>query len=193
MSLFILCFFFNDTATTDIYTDLHMLSRPDAFPIYFQAFIIEASGKRILVDPCIGNGKERDIPAFNKLNGPFLKRLEAAGLPRESIDYVLCTHLHLDHCGGNTMLVDGAWVPTFPNARYIFAKTEFEHLRTDDHRDSIAVMADSITPILAAGLALFVASNHVIVDEGRIESTPGHTPGHFAIRVSSEGQEAVIT
>lgn len=161
--------------------------------LHFQAFIIEASGKRILVDPCIGNGKERDIPAFNKLNGPFLKRLEAAGLPRESIDYVLCTHLHLDHCGGNTMLVDGAWVPTFPNARYIFAKTEFEHLRTDDHRDSIAVMADSITPILDAGLALFVDSNHVIVDEVRLESTPGHTPGHCAIVVSSEGQEAVIT
>src|SRR3546814_17946754 len=91
------------------------------------------------------------------------------------------------------MLVDGAWVPTFPNARYIFAKTEFEHLRTDDHRDSIAVMADSITPILDAGLALFVDSNHVIVDEVRLESTPGHTPGHCAIVVSSEGQEAVIT
>src|SRR3546814_11095320 len=88
--------------------------------LHFQAFIIEASGKRILVDPCIGNGKERDIPAFNKLNGPFLKRLEAAGLPRESIDYVLCTHLHLDHRGGNTMLLDGAWVPTFPTAPIIF-------------------------------------------------------------------------
>src|SRR3546814_17335348 len=108
--------------------------------LHFQAFIIEASGKRILVDPCIGNGKERDIPAFNKLNGPFLKRLAAAGLPRESIDYVLCTHLPLDHCGGTPMLVAGARVPTFPNARYTFPTTGFEHLFTDDHRDSNAAM-----------------------------------------------------
>lgn len=146
-----------------------------------------------MVDPCIGNDKPRSIPEFNKLDGPFLKRLEEAGFPRECIDYVLCTHLHLDHCGWNTMLVDGAWVPTFPNAQYIFAKAEYEHLKADDHGDSAAVLEDSIKPVIDAGLALFVDPDHAIVDEVRLEPTPGHTPGHCSVVISSEGNEAVIT
>lgn len=161
--------------------------------LHFQAFIIECGGKRIMVDPCIGNDKERSIDYFNKLDGPFLQRLEAAGFPRESIDYVLCTHLHLDHCGWNTMWVDEQWVPTFPNAQYIFAKAEYDHLTGDDHGDAAAVLADSIKPVIDAGLAIFVDPGHVIVPDVRLEPTPGHTPGHCSVVISSEGREAVIT
>src|SRR6202161_639314 len=101
------------------------------------ALVIEApdgtrTGRRILVDTCLGNDKEgRRIPTWNKLNLPFLADLAAAGFARESIDTVLCTHLHVDHVGWNTMLDGGKWVPTFANARYVFGKTEYEHLR--DH------------------------------------------------------------
>ena len=85
-----------------------------------QAFVIESQGRRIVVDTCAGNDKTRGNPAWNKMQGPFLEDLAAAGFPRESIDTVLCTHLHVDHVGWNTMLVDGRWVPTFPDARYLF-------------------------------------------------------------------------
>jgi glyoxylase-like metal-dependent hydrolase (beta-lactamase superfamily II) len=161
--------------------------------LHFQAFIIEAGGKRIMVDPCIGNDKKRSYEALSMLDGPFLKRLEEAGYPRESIDCVLCTHLHADHCGWNTMLVDGRWVPTFPNAEYLFAKAEYEHLQVDDHGDAPAVLDDSVRPIIEAGLAKFVDPGHFIVEEVRLEPTPGHTPGHCSIVISSDGQEALIT
>lgn len=161
--------------------------------LHFQAFVIEVSGKRIMVDPCTGNDKPRSIDFFNKLDGPFLARLAEAGHPRESIDFVLCTHLHLDHCGWNTMLVDGAWVPTFPNAKYIFAQSEYEHLQGDDHGDAPALLEDSIRPIIDAGLATFVEPGYTIVEGVSLEPTPGHTPGHCSVVISSEGAEAVIT
>ncbi len=161
--------------------------------IHFQAFIIEAGNKRIMVDPCIGNDKPRSLPVMNMLNSPFLEQLSKAGYPRESIDYVLCTHLHIDHCGWNTMLVDGKWVPTFPNARYFFARAEFEHLQADGQGDAPAVLNDSVRPIVDAGLAELVEPGHVIVEGIRLEPTPGHTPGHCSVSISSEGQEAIIT
>ena len=161
--------------------------------LHFQAFIIEASGKRIMVDPCIGNDKPRSHPLLNMLNNPFLETLDDAGYPRKSIDYVLCTHLHLDHCGWNTMLRDGKWVPTFPNARYLFAEAEFRHIQADMQGDAPALLADSVQPIFDAGLADLVAPNHIIVEGVHLEPTPGHTPGHCTIVISSEGQEALIT
>ena len=162
--------------------------------LHFQAFIIEAEGKRIMVDPCIGNDKPRAHPELNMLDTAFLERLTNAGFPRESIDFVLCTHLHVDHCGWNTMLVDGKWVPTFPNARYLFAKTEFEYAQTgqgDD--DAPAIYEDSVKPIFDAGLADLIDPGHVIVEGIRLEPTPGHTPGHCSVIISSQGQDAIIT
>lgn len=161
--------------------------------VNIQAMIIEAGGKRIMVDPCIGNEKPRSIEFFNMLQTPFLERLNAAGFPRETIDFVLCTHLHADHVGWNTILVDGKWVPTFPNARYLFARQEFEYAKVDTGTDAEATYADSIGPVVAAGLVDLVESNHVIVDGVRLEPSPGHTPGHCVIVVSSGGEEAVIT
>lgn len=161
--------------------------------LHFQAFIIEAGGKRIMVDPCIGNDKPRGHPLLNMLDNPFLARLERAGFPRESIDFVLCTHLHVDHCGWNTMLVDGKWVPTFPNARYLFAREEVTCAQADKTGDAEAIYEDSVKPIIEAGLADLVDPDHVIVDGVRLKPTPGHTPGHCSIMISSGGYEAIIT
>src|SRR5258706_2766083 len=118
------------------------------------ALVVESQGKKILVDTCLGNDKKRAIPDWNMMGGPFLQDLAAAGHPPESIDTVLCTHLHVDHVGWNTMLVEGKWLPTFPQARYLVGRVEFAHWQEQHERDDMAaVFADSVAPIYDAGLA----------------------------------------
>jgi glyoxylase-like metal-dependent hydrolase (beta-lactamase superfamily II) len=158
------------------------------------SFIVESGKRRIMVDTCVGNDKPRSIKAWSMLQGPFLEHLAEAGFPPESIDTVMCTHLHVDHVGWNTRLVNGKWVPTFPGARYLFGRKEWEHWSSEaaQHRDG-DVMGDSVRPIMDAGLAELVDVHHVLTPEVRLEPTPGHTPGHVSVRISSHGEEAVIT
>lgn len=156
-------------------------------------FVIESEGRCIVVDTCVGNDKERAIPMWHRLQGRFLDDMTEAGFPAESIDTVLCTHLHVDHVGWNTRLVDGHWTPTFPIARYLFGRLEWEHWsRTEDAGDR-QVMADSVRPVLDAGLAELVEMDHVLTGEVCLQPTPGHTPGHVSVRIVSQGQIAVIT
>ena len=157
------------------------------------ALVIETKGRRIVVDTCVGNDKDRNVEAWNRLSGPFLSDLAEAGFPPESIDYVLCTHLHVDHVGWNTRLVDGKWVATFPNARYLFAEKEWEHWSRQEPEHWGDVMGDSVRPIVDAGLADLVGETHRITDEVWLEPTPGHTPGHVSVRISSGGEDAIIT
>lgn len=158
------------------------------------ALVIETQGLRIMVDTCVGNDKERTTKAWAMRSGPFLKDLSAAGFPPESIDYVICTHLHVDHVGWNTMLVDGEWLPTFPNARYLFGRKEWEAWQADPQEEEFGpVMQDSVTPIVDAGLADLVDSNHRVNSEVWFEPTFGHTAGHISVRISSGGEDAVIT
>ena len=158
------------------------------------SFVIESGGRRIIVDTCVGNNKPRSIQSWNMLQGPFLEHLAEAGFPAESIDTVMCTHLHVDHVGWNTRLLEGKWVPTFPNARYLFGRREWEHWTSASaqHRDG-DVMGDSVKPIIDAGLAELVDMDHALTTEVRLEPTPGHTPGHVSVRISSRGAQAVIT
>jgi glyoxylase-like metal-dependent hydrolase (beta-lactamase superfamily II) len=159
-------------------------------------FVIETQGKRIVVDTCVGNDKKRQNPAWNQLNGTFLDDLKMAGFAPADIDFVLCTHLHVDHVGWNTRWADGAWVPTFDRARYLFARTEWEHwskTRTAAYGGGDDGMDDSVRPIVDAGLADLVETHHKITDEVWLEPTPGHTPGHVSVRIESKGQRAVIT
>jgi len=157
--------------------------------------IIEAGDRRIMVDTCLGNDKERGIPGWNMRHGPFLEDISAAGYPRESIDTVLCTHLHVDHVGWNTMWVDEKWVPTFPNARYLFGRTEWDHWSQEQNSQARGedIIGDSVQPIVDANLADLVDSDHKITDEIWLEPTPGHTPGHVSVRISSQGEDALIT
>jgi glyoxylase-like metal-dependent hydrolase (beta-lactamase superfamily II) len=158
------------------------------------AFVVESEGRRIVVDTCVGNDKPRTVQGWNQLQGPFLADLAASGYPPETIDTVLCTHMHVDHVGWNTRLVEGRWVPTFVNARYLFARKEWEHFASDHGEDRVGdVIGDSVRPILDAGLADLVEHDHQITSDVWLESTPGHTPGHVSVRIKSQGSEAVIT
>jgi glyoxylase-like metal-dependent hydrolase (beta-lactamase superfamily II) len=158
------------------------------------ALVLETPDHRIIVDTCLGNDKARSIPNWNMLQGPFLDDLSEAGYARETIDMVLCTHLHVDHVGWNTMLVDGNWVPTFPNARYLMGAKEYQYwTREADQGEYGDVMADSVLPVFDAGLVDLVDMKHQITDEIWLEPTPGHTPGHVSVHIKSRGEEALIT
>jgi len=150
----------------------------------------KTGGRRVVVDTCLGNDKEnRRIPTWNNLQTSFLVDLAAAGYPRETIDTVVCTHLHVDHVGWNTMLVDGRWVPTFPNARYLMGRVEHAHWTSQQDREEItAILADSVIPVWDAGLVDLVETDHRICDEISLVPTPGHTPGHVSVRIASQGE-----
>lgn len=160
-----------------------------------QTLVLETPTRRIVVDTGLGNDKQgRSVPVWNNRTTPFLQTLSAAGFPPESIDMVICTHLHVDHVGWNTRLVDGQWVPTFAKARYVFGRTEYQHWR--DHSeaaDETATFADSVQPIVAAGRADLVASDAAICDEITLIPTPGHSPGHVSLHIRSDGAEALLT
>ncbi|MCY4013734.1 MAG: MBL fold metallo-hydrolase [Gammaproteobacteria bacterium] len=169
----------------------HFMDDAGNLVMSIHALVVDTGERRIVVDTCIGNDKDRDIPTWSHLQTSFLADLEAAGYPRESIDTVLCTHLHVDHVGWNTMLVDGEWLPTFPNARYLVGETEWRYW--DDRTTSAQVLADSVRPVIDAGLVDFVPVDHQVCDEVWLEPTPGHTPGHVSVRISSGGEDALIT
>ena len=157
------------------------------------SLVIESEGMRIVVDTCAGNDKSRPgAPPFEQLSTPFLEDLTAAGFAPETIDAVACTHLHVDHVGWNTRLVDGEWVPTFANARYLFAQKEFDYWRAEP-QDYGPVFEDSVEPVMDAGLGDLVALDHHINGEVWFEPTPGHTPGHVSVIIESAGERAVIT
>jgi glyoxylase-like metal-dependent hydrolase (beta-lactamase superfamily II) len=157
-------------------------------------FVIRAPGLTALVDTCVGNDKDRGGQApFHMMRTNFLEDLRAAGVPPESVDLVICTHLHVDHVGWNTRLDNGRWVPTFPRARHLFARTEWEHWSSEQADNTRRIMADSVQPVLDAGLAVLVETDHRVSDELWLEPTPGHTPGHVSVRLSSGDGEAVIT
>jgi len=172
----------------------HFVTEDGKLILSIHALVVETPNHKIVVDTCIGNDKERSIPTWTNLQLPFLDDLKAAGYDREDIDTVLCTHLHVDHVGWNTMLVDGQWVPTFPNARYLMAKTEFEYWDGQDPEGlNEGVMEDSVKPVFDAGLVDLVETTHQVCPKVRLVRTHGHTPGHASIAIESNGERALIT
>jgi glyoxylase-like metal-dependent hydrolase (beta-lactamase superfamily II) len=170
-----------------------------AMRLSFHSYLIRTRHHRILVDTCFGNDKERPYLAeANRRNGDFLARLAAFGVAPEEIDFVLCTHLHVDHVGWNTRLVDGRWVPTFPNARYVMGVKDYDHFlaghdaASEDAR-RISAFADSVLPIVAAGRAVLIDGEHEIDDAIRIEPWPGHSPGHQIVHVAGDRAGGVMT
>ena len=156
------------------------------------SLVLETPDALLMVDTCIGSDKERNYPRWNRMKSGLLDRLMAAGFSPERFERVLCTHLHVDHVGWNTRLVDGVWQPTFANARYLFAKEEFEHWR-EEPQDFGPVFDDSVAPVFDAGLVDLVPGDHQVTPEVRLEPSPGHTPGHVCVHITSRGEEAVIT
>jgi glyoxylase-like metal-dependent hydrolase (beta-lactamase superfamily II) len=160
-----------------------------------QAFLVRTRRHTILIDTCVGHDKSRPQRLFwhMKKFDTFLPRLAAAGVRPEDVDYVMCTHLHSDHVGWNTQLRDGRWVPTFPNAKYIFARSEWEGFEALHRKHPQPQFLDSVLPIMEARQAELVSGDFALDDEVWLEPTPGHTPGHVCVHLASQGSEAIIT
>jgi glyoxylase-like metal-dependent hydrolase (beta-lactamase superfamily II) len=157
-----------------------------------QAVVVEQRGRTILVDPCVGNGRKRAVPFWNEMTWPFLERFADAGFDFASIDLVVHTHLHADHVGWGTHLVDDAWTPSFANARYLYTERELEFCRAEEDPGIQGVYADSIAPVVAAGLSEIVAEDADLGDGLRLEPTTGHTPGHVSLWIESDGEVALL-
>ena len=159
------------------------------------SLVVETPSRRIVVDTGLGNDKQgRSVPVWNNRSTPFLEMMTTAGFPPDSIDTVLCTHLHVDHVGWNTKLVDGKWVPTFAKASYLFGKTEYEYWRDyTAEPDKVAVFEDSVKPVVDAGQAELIPSDHRLCEEISVIPTPGHSPGHMSVLIESDGEQALLS
>jgi glyoxylase-like metal-dependent hydrolase (beta-lactamase superfamily II) len=171
----------------------HFVNEDGSLNLSIHALLVDAPGLRLVVDTCIGNDKPRGMLGGRPLATPFLQHLADAGWSPDSVDAVVCTHLHVDHVGWNTMLVDGKWVPTFPKARYLIGKTEFEHWSAEGDEEQQVILSDSVRPIFDAGLAELVDMDYRVSPEVRLTPTTGHTPGHVSVLIESQGQTGVIT
>jgi len=163
-----------------------------------QSFVVRTGSHTVLVDACVGDGKPRpSTPAWDNLKSTWLDQLMAVGVRPEEVDYVLCTHLHADHVGWNTRLENGRWVPTFPNAKYVFHKDEYRHWETNGSRmegpgTEDGCFEDSVLPVMAAGQVSLVDNDFAIDDRFTLDPTPGHSPGHVCIDVRAAGRHAVL-
>ncbi|WP_407840886.1 MBL fold metallo-hydrolase [Streptomyces sp. DSM 116496] len=158
------------------------------FVLSVHGLVVDTGARRMLVDTCVGNARP-SVPFLPMLDSTWLEDLAALGYPPESIDTVVCTHLHFDHIGWNTRLVDGKWVPTFPRARHLVTRVEWDHWADDAAAD----LHDTMRPLIDAGLVDFVGNDHRVGDGVRLEAAPGHTPGQVAVVIESGGERAVIT
>jgi glyoxylase-like metal-dependent hydrolase (beta-lactamase superfamily II) len=162
------------------------------------SWLLQVGKQKILIDACCGNQKSRPArPFWNMLNTPYLDRLAAAGARPDEIDMVMCTHLHHDHVGWNTQLKDGKWVPTFPNARYVFSKPDFEYFQKADVDPATApvefgTFRECVMPVVEAGRADLVAGPHRLNDHIEIIPAPGHSPGHVVFKLESRGKKALF-
>ncbi|MDP7546655.1 MAG: MBL fold metallo-hydrolase [Alphaproteobacteria bacterium] len=166
--------------------------------ICVQSYIVRTPRHIIVVDACVGNDKERAVfPQWHHQQSTYLADLAAAGVRPEEVDFVMCTHLHTDHVGWNTRLEDGRWVPTFPNARYIFARDEYRQAEAQMRLDASAghpqAFADSVLPVMQAGQAVLVDHDHEIDHGVWLEPAPGHTPGNVVVNLKSGQGRAVLS
>ena len=161
------------------------------------SWVLRTRHHTILVDSCTGNNKSRPtMPRFHELDTSYLERLQTAGVTPEEVDFVMCTHLHVDHVGWNTRLVDGRWVPTFPNAKYVFSQGEHDYWNPELNAATQAfgqVFRDSVLPIIEAGQAVIVDHDFELDDQIQIVPTPGHSPGHLSIRLTSAGETGIFS
>ena len=163
--------------------------------ITYQTFVVRTPKHTVLVDTCTGEDKGYPAPMdFPKQ--PWLDNFKAAGLGFDDITHVFCTHLHIDHTGWNTKLVNGRWVPTFPKAKYIFHKDEyaFWDAATKAGKNPPGnVWTYNCRPIVEAGQALLVDDTYQLDDTFTLTPTPGHSPRHCCVNILSKGQRAVVT
>jgi len=162
------------------------------------SWVIELDGLTILVDTCDGNHKNRTIEAVHQLDTRYLENLRAAGFAPEDIDLVMCTHLHFDHIGWNTRLENGKWVPTFPKARYLFGRRDYEYFKANPAGEEFHYEAflDSIVPVMEAGQGEIVEEDRIVhreIGDGVwLEPAFGHSPGCCTVNARAGGQPAIF-
>jgi glyoxylase-like metal-dependent hydrolase (beta-lactamase superfamily II) len=179
----------------------HFVTADGHLSLSIHSLIVETPTDKIVVDTCIGDSRDRmPMEGMHMLSTNYMRDMQAEGYQPEDMDFVLCTHLHVDHVGWNTRLVDEKWVPTFPNAKYIMDKKDLDFWGSIDADTDIdfmqvqrQVFEDSLMPVINAGLAQPVDAPSIICDGVRLISTPGHTPGHVSVVLESEGQTGLIT
>ncbi len=179
----------------------HFVTPEGALSVSIHSLIVDTPGAKLVVDTCIGNDRDRGaFEIMSNLSTSYLEDMKASGYDPDGIDYVLCTHLHLDHVGWNTHQVDGKWVPTFPNASYLMDKKEIDlfgnidaNTEDDFFKVQRTVFEDSVQPVLDAGLAKPVEGPAEVCEGVRLIATPGHTPGHCSVIIESKGESAMIT
>ena len=175
-----------------------LISADDKLLMSFHSFVLRTPKHTILIDTCCGNHKPRPARAeFSMLQTDYLAKLAAAGVKPEQVDYVMCTHLHWDHVGWNTQLVDGRWVPTFPNAKHIIAKREYDfwdQMYANGNRDNMHVLSfeDSVLPIKRAELAVLVEDDFELEKGLWLEPCHGHSPGLVLINVAGGGERGIF-
>lgn len=174
----------------------HLDAYAQKLVISVHTWVIKIGNYTVLVDTGVGNAKPRpELPIFHQLDEPWVERLEAAGVKPEDVDYVLLTHLHIDHIGWNTHWVDGQWVPTFPNAKYVFPKAEYDYFLSETGRQTIGYSAfvDSVMPVIASGQAVMIEpEGGAFLDEFYFHPTPGHSVGHMSISMKSGDDVAMF-
>ncbi len=158
-----------------------------------QSLLIRTRRHLILVDTCVGAKTEKGVPTDDLRAVPYFQKLRAADVKPEDVDFVLCTHLHSDHVGWNTLRRDGRFVPTFPNAKYVFDRREWGYGSGRKKGNfGYEPIRDRVRPVVDAGAVLLVDPPHEIDEEAMIEPIYGHTPGQVALRISSRGRGAVL-
>ena len=167
----------------------------DNLVLCFQSYVVQTGKHNILVDSCVGNDKDRVArPLWHKKkDDAFMRGLAGAGLTVNDIDYVMCTHLHVDHVGWNTKLENDRWVPTFPKARYLFSKIELDYWLAENDKAALPPIVDSVIPIVEAKAHDLVTSDFALNDVVSLIPTPGHTIDHYAVQLGRGGRDAVIT
>jgi glyoxylase-like metal-dependent hydrolase (beta-lactamase superfamily II) len=155
-----------------------------------QSYLVRTRHHTILIDSCVGCQKSYAEPPewHQRSNQVWLDRLRAAGVHPEDVDYVFCTHLHSDHCGWNTRLIDGRWVPTFPNAKYVFSRDEY---RATESENSL-IFIENVLPVMEAGQAVLVDLDYALDDEVWLEPALGHSAGHVAVHLKSGHHQAAM-
>lgn len=168
------------------------------FPMPVHSWLLRVGSQTVLIDTCMGNHKARPgLFEMHMLNTRYLQRMEEIGVRPDEIDYVLCTHLHVDHVGWNTKLESGRWVPTFPNAKYVLSRIEYEAVKKEAADPACPafvhnVFEDSIHPIVESGKAVLVNDMHELLGHLTLHPAPGHSPGHVRIELRSQGQVGVF-
>jgi glyoxylase-like metal-dependent hydrolase (beta-lactamase superfamily II) len=177
----------------------HYDAEKNLIKLSVHSWLLQVGGKKFLIDACCGNHKARPArPFWNMLNTPYLERLAAAGARPQDIDYVMCTHLHHDHVGWNTLNANGRFMPTFPNARYVISRPDFEYYRKLDAAPDQAepvefgAFRECVLPVVEAGRADFVTGPHRLDEHIEIVPAPGHSAGHVVFRLESAGERAVF-